>query len=128
MALPTTVIFIFFNKVKMIEIWRTKDGETIPIKDMDTSHIKNAINFMRKKCFESLILKVDEVADEYDKFIVELATQHIPNTNIADKHKRMYNITYLENTTERIESLKAELKKRVSYEIERLNKENQEGE
>ena len=28
------------------EVWRTKDGKSIPIKDMTTQHIQNCMNFL----------------------------------------------------------------------------------
>lgn len=36
--------------------WTTKDGREIPLKDMSTDHIRNAINYVERK---------DEMVDNY---------------------------------------------------------------
>jgi len=38
------------NKVEEKHYWTTKDGVRIEVKDMETSHIINALNFIENKC------------------------------------------------------------------------------
>lgn len=46
--------------------WKTKDGEQIPIKDMTTQHIINAINRMTEND------NLSELACEYEAYISDL--------------------------------------------------------
>lgn len=46
--------------------WKTKDGKQIPIKDMTTQHIINAINRMTEND------RLSELACEYEAYISDL--------------------------------------------------------
>ena len=45
-------------------VWKTKEGKQIPIKDMTTSHIINAINYFSQKEEEKELL--EEIAADYE--------------------------------------------------------------
>lgn len=40
--------------MKKEKTWTTKDGETVKIKDMETSHIQNCIYFLEEKAREGV--------------------------------------------------------------------------
>lgn len=53
--------------------WKTKDGKQIPIKDMTTQHIINAINRMTENDRQSeLACELSELACEYEAYINDL--------------------------------------------------------
>ena len=66
------------NKLQNME-WTTREGEKLKIKDMETSHIQNCINLLRKKgCISIKEFKKDpsqdkkKVARFIDIFRIEL--------------------------------------------------------
>lgn len=76
------------NGVEMERLWQTKNGNVIPIKNMATEHIKNAINYIKKnpitEITEIALLWLNEELNKREK--TDKHNEHIRN-NVKQKCK-----------------------------------------
>lgn len=85
-------IEVYESKRDLLGNWTTKDGQSIPIKDLTDNHLNNIIDYLKRNNRSKEIIDILEVEQKYRKFLKETNIKF--NQYINEKKKEVKFLTY----------------------------------